>query len=495
KSSTTNHGDLGHRFPPAGGGSVDVRVRARPGRVPPRVPQETDSHRLPESRILVQGSRQRRERGRAHPHSEDPQRLPEPGRAGPTTGISGGNRHAGAVVGRRDGRRGAVPQAPVPKAPVPQDPVPQDPVPQDPVPQHPVAQAQCTPELRRTRPTHTLCKPPNPGCKIHYKGVSAADRSLILNLHNSYRSQVAQGRLQGFATAADMYRLRWDDEMANVAQALSNQCTEPGVVVDHDDPLDRSTSRFNLTGQNLAKVVRRWPPPRQNWTFIIDSWFNEYQYYSPGDVRAYNPYTARHTNYFTQIIWAKTHHVGCGYVNFSFADPSATPPYMEIYACNYGPAGNLVSVRTKLPIYEEGPTCSACPAKARCHQDTGLCGGAGRGPRPPPPPDPPAGNVPDPQSKPNPVTTRPGGGGGGGGGATGGQSGDSPESSSSSGSSAEEDKPSIWLPLIAGLVVVTVALTCCLYFAFAQKKRDQPQEQAAPAGMESQLSTSSTAAL
>ncbi|XP_049520789.1 CRISP/Allergen/PR-1-like [Dermacentor silvarum] len=322
-------------------------------------------------------------------------------------------------------------------------------------------------------------------------GVSKADRSLILKLHNSYRSQVAQGRLPGFPTATDMFRMRWDDEMADVAQAHSNQCTEPGYAVDHDDQLDRSTSRFDLTGQNLAWAGRHWSPPTPNWTFIIDSWFNEYQYYSPQDVREFNPYTARQTKHFTQIIWAKSRYVGCGYVNYSFTDPSATPPYMEMYACNYAPTGNVVNVRAKLPIYDEGPTCSACPDNARCDQTTGLCGGKGRRPQSPLPP-PPAGKVPDPQPSPNPVTAQPGSGGGG----SGGQSGKSPGTDTSSDSPAEEDEPPSWLPFIAGLVAVTVALTCCLYFAFARRTKDQPQEQqAAPAGMGSQYSTASTTAL
>ncbi|KAL1421815.1 hypothetical protein MTO96_022735 [Rhipicephalus appendiculatus] len=68
-------------------------------------------------------------------------------------------------------------------------------------------------------------------------------------------------------------------------------------------------------------------------------------------------------------------------------DPSASSTsYMEMHTCNHGPTSNVVNIRNKLPICEEGPTCSACPPKSPCNQATGLCGGAGGGPMPPPPP-------------------------------------------------------------------------------------------------------------
>ncbi|KAH6932404.1 hypothetical protein HPB50_005316 [Hyalomma asiaticum] len=364
-----------------------------------------------------------------------------------------------------------------------------------------VPQSRCTSELRQSRPTHTLCKPPNHGCNIRNSGVSAADRALILMLHNDYRSRVAQGRLPGFATAADMFKMRWDDDMADVAQAHSNQCTEPGHAVDHDNQLDRSTARFHLTGQNLAWAGRYHSPPTPNWTFVVDSWFSEYQYYSPQDVREFNPYTPQQTKHFTQIIWAKTSYVGCGYVNYSFADPSATPPYMEMYTCNYAPTGNVVNIRSKLPIYEEGPTCSACPPNSPCDPATGLCSGVGHGAkaqqptRPQEPPIP--GDVPNtqPNPKPHPGGSSGGGGGGGSGGGGGGTAGQSGGGPGSDNASVEEDEPPQWLPYIAAMVAAVVTLACCLYFAFARKKKDEQQEQVAPGAMQSQYPTSSTTAL
>lgn len=79
--------------------------------------------------------------------------------------------------------------------------------------------AVCRPEYRK-RPTHTACQSPAPWCRVVASGVSAAERTLILKIHNDFRSQVAQGRLPGFPAAADMQELLWDDEMADVAQVI-----------------------------------------------------------------------------------------------------------------------------------------------------------------------------------------------------------------------------------------------------------------------------------
>ena len=43
------------------------------------------------------------------------------------------------------------------------------------------------------------------------------------------------------------------------------------------------------------------------------------------------------TGHFTQLVWAKTTHVGCGYIKFKDASGS----HATQIACNYGPAGNF----------------------------------------------------------------------------------------------------------------------------------------------------------
>ncbi|XP_050046209.1 scoloptoxin SSD43-like [Dermacentor andersoni] len=271
------------------------------------------------------------------------------------------------------------------------------------------AEAQCTPDVRRKRPTHSLCKPPNNLCTIGEAGVDAAQRALIVNRHNEHRSEVAQGRLRGFSPAADMQELIWDDEIAQVAQAHANLCTPPNGSLNHDEREDRFTSRFQITGQNLAWDGQTFPVSVPNWTNAIDEWYVEHTFFPPRYISQYPgvAVSSMATGHFTQAIWAMTRYIGCGYVYYSVA--GARYPYMRKYTCNYAPAGNY----KRRPVYQEGATCSACPPTTHCRQATGLCGDQapaqkpGDKPLPAPGPNSPPPSPPDmsPPSEPEAETT------------------------------------------------------------------------------------------
>ncbi|XP_065282048.1 venom allergen 5-like [Dermacentor albipictus] len=225
----------------------------------------------------------------------------------------------------------------------------------------------CRPEYRK-RPTHTACQHPASWCKVVASGVSAAERTLILKIHNDYRSQVAQGRLPGFPAATDMQELIWDDEMADVAQAHASLCVPPGGSLSHDKHEDRFTTRFDVTGQNLGLQFATNAPTGPNWKPIIDSWFNESADYPPGLVSGFPTMpTRKATGHFTQVVWAKSRYLGCGYAYFVATGTHL--PHTRKYTCNYYASGNVVT----WPVYQSGATCSACPSSTRCDQSTGLC--------------------------------------------------------------------------------------------------------------------------
>ncbi|XP_049519748.1 adhesive plaque matrix protein-like [Dermacentor silvarum] len=119
----------------------------------------------------------------------------------------------------------------------------------------------------------------------------------------------------------------------------------------------------------------------------MDRWFTqEYGLYPPKNVPHFTPIKGVKIGHFTQVIWAKTRFVGCGYVYYN-VDMKADFPHMKQYTCNYAPTGNYVGE----PIYKQGPTCSACPGSTLCNQTTGLCDGSSGGPldnRPPTRPTP-----------------------------------------------------------------------------------------------------------
>ncbi len=68
------------------------------------------------------------------------------------------------------------------------------------------------------------------------------------------------------------------------------------------------------------------------------------------------------TGHFTQLVWAATTDVGCGWVKWHEGKW-----YRKMMICNYGSAGNQIGS----PIYNEGDACSACPAGTACKDS--LC--------------------------------------------------------------------------------------------------------------------------
>lgn len=73
------------------------------------------------------------------------------------------------------------------------------------------------------------------------------------------------------------------------------------------------------------------------------------------------------TGHYSQIIWADTNRVGCGFTSFRDNGTFET----NLYVCNYGPAGNFVG----LPSYKVGEPCSQCPANTACStRFPNLCG-------------------------------------------------------------------------------------------------------------------------
>lgn len=97
-------------------------------------------------------------------------------------------------------------------------------------------------------------------------------RDFILNEHNKRRNFVAYGQLPGYYPAARMATLRWDDELAFLAELNVRTC-----VVDHDEC--KNTYRFRNVGQNLVGIARA-KHQGDNLTEVIlkdmSLWFEEH---------------------------------------------------------------------------------------------------------------------------------------------------------------------------------------------------------------------------
>lgn len=75
-------------------------------------------------------------------------------------------------------------------------------------------------------------------------GITAAQKSEILEAHNRLRSQVAQGRVPGQPSAQNMREMVWDDELAAKAQQWANQC-----IFEHDP--NRYIGKFVFLAQDF----------------------------------------------------------------------------------------------------------------------------------------------------------------------------------------------------------------------------------------------------
>jgi len=202
---------------------------------------------------------------------------------------------------------------------------------------------------------HTMCK---------YKGIdkkqctgifarrklSAAEKKEFLDAHNALRQKIAAGNQPGYPKATQpMPNLKWDNDLAKVAQKWMDQC-----VWAHDK--NRVTKKFyTAVGQNLYMSSSTRKPTDKPWKKSVDAWYSEYAdyfHYFGGDVSAkptlpdgamYNGKPAQ-IGHFTQVIWQETTHVGCGYIRFK----KSNGYYTTYVGCNYGPAGNY----NGQPIYQ-----------------------------------------------------------------------------------------------------------------------------------------------
>ncbi|XP_013778033.2 CRISP/Allergen/PR-1-like [Limulus polyphemus] len=170
----------------------------------------------------------------------------------------------------------------------------------------------------------------------------------------------------------------WDEELAAIAQKHSDQC-----VYRHDCATCRQVGNFSV-GQNLyTTYTSQNSCPPVNWAAAIHSWYSEVKdmpasYISPFRINT-NP--GKQIGHFTQIAWASTWRVGCGFI--CFAINKSPFKWQQLYTCNYGPAGNILNGE----MYQKGSSCSNCPPNTSCGSNrvksdyAGLCKSAdGKGP-------------------------------------------------------------------------------------------------------------------
>ncbi len=212
------------------------------------------------------------------------------------------------------------------------------------------------------------------------RGFNESEKDTLVGLHNRLRSTVASGRERrgrggrggGQPAAANMMMVRWDDELAAVAQRWADQCRFA-----HDQARDVRrfsvgqniflTSSSGVGNQGLADTIREG-------IIGLNGWYSEVAQFDSGGIDRYRFESG--TGHYTQLVWAETEFVGCGQTTFS-RDGGLT----RLLVCNYGPAGNFVGES----VYIRARPCTMCPFRSRCLREEegagdkteGLCVHAG----------------------------------------------------------------------------------------------------------------------
>ncbi|CAG0899177.1 unnamed protein product [Darwinula stevensoni] len=239
---------------------------------------------------------------------------------------------------------------------------------------------------------------PSANCgSVAGSGVSALEKQAIVDAHNSYRTRVASGlevlgnpgpqpnasnmrrmvssvctcrfdrhlniAIKLHTTPIDRLVLRqhlghhsnlrldsetsvcyqvWDDKLAATAQGLANTCNYA-----HDTTACRTFgTSLGWVGQNL---YWSWSSPavaQANWAAAIQSWYNEVTSFNSTFISPYQFKSS--TGHYTQVVWADTYSVGCGYIAYGGGS--------NLYVCNYGPGGNVLGTT----MYGSGTPCSCC---------------------------------------------------------------------------------------------------------------------------------------
>lgn len=207
--------------------------------------------------------------------------------------------------------------------------------------------------------TNTMCMYTGIGkaCndKVCLRELTQEEKDAIVDKHNELRRKVAKGEQEGQPGASNMAQLTWNDELAISAQRWTDQC-----ISGHDE--DASLPGMASVGQNFAQTGSSANSAETDMTKFVQMWYDEVADFDQSAVSAVTFAQPPHTGvvgHYTQVVWAKTQQVGCGFIQF-YKDGF----YMKNLVCNYYPAANLIGA----PVYQVGTAGADCASN-----NDGLC--------------------------------------------------------------------------------------------------------------------------
>ncbi|KAM4709805.1 uncharacterized protein O3C94_023654 [Discoglossus pictus] len=165
------------------------------------------------------------------------------------------------------------------------------------------------------------------------------EKNRIVEKHNFYRSQVD--------FASDMIKLTWDTTLEELAKSYSKKC-----IWEHN-------KERGFRGENLFVMTG----PTFDAELGLEDWHREVEDY---DFTYNNCTEGKMCGHYTQMVWASTERVGCGY-HLCETMEGYEETNVHFLVCNYEPPGNF---QGRQP-YKEGSPCSECPSDTNCSNS--LC--------------------------------------------------------------------------------------------------------------------------
>ncbi|XP_067124329.1 GLIPR1-like protein 1 isoform X1 [Centruroides vittatus] len=168
--------------------------------------------------------------------------------------------------------------------------------------------------------------------KIEYSGFTKQQENEILKLHNEYRSKT-------IPPAADMYELKWSEELVKLAKDWAEKCLL----------MQGPRKCLPMISQNIYNGM-------EGYKEAFSDWYDEVRGYS----YEYNVCRSPPCLHYKTMIWATIFAVGCSTADCIDSKNST------MIVCNYYPKGNW-----KGKPYEEGNRCSKCLSV--CSSSGALC--------------------------------------------------------------------------------------------------------------------------
>uniref|UniRef100_A0A1A9W272 Venom allergen-1 n=1 Tax=Glossina brevipalpis TaxID=37001 RepID=A0A1A9W272_9MUSC len=168
-------------------------------------------------------------------------------------------------------------------------------------------------------------------------------KNVLIDAHNKKRNLIAGGEVSKLKPACRMATIKWDPELAKLAEYNVRQCR-----MNHDKC--RKTVQFKYAGQNLAEQgnTDTTLDYKKLLEKTVDMWYAEVENCNQNQIDSFpSNYRGPAIGHFTVMVAERNTHMGCAAAKYKKSDGFT----YFLVACNYATTNML-----EFPIYK---TCSA----------------------------------------------------------------------------------------------------------------------------------------